>query len=52
MNTQRTKQEIEESSLHFLLGNPENFSFQRQLINAAKLPCQTLLPMQDAIQKQ
>jgi diguanylate cyclase (GGDEF)-like protein len=37
MNTQRTKQEIEESSLHFLLGNPENFSFQRQLINAATL---------------
>jgi len=37
MNTQLTKQEIEESSLHFLLGNPENFSFQRQLINAATL---------------
>ena len=37
MNTQLTKQEIEESSLHFLLGNTEKFSFQRQLINAATL---------------
>ena len=37
MNVQLTKQEIEESGLHFLLGNTENFSFQRQLINAATL---------------
>jgi len=37
MNAQRTKQEIEERGLPFLLGDAENFSFQRQLINAATL---------------
>jgi len=37
MDTQLTKQGIEERCLHFLLGNTEKFSFQRQLINAAAL---------------
>ena len=37
MNAQLTKQEIEERGLPFLLGDAENFSFQRQLINAATL---------------
>jgi diguanylate cyclase (GGDEF)-like protein len=31
------KQEIEETGMHFFLGNAEKFSFQRQLINAATL---------------
>jgi diguanylate cyclase (GGDEF)-like protein len=37
MNTQLTKPAIEESVWHFLLGDAETFSFQRQLINAAAL---------------
>lgn len=37
MNAQLTKQEIEERGLPFLLGDAENSSFQRQLINAATL---------------
>ncbi len=37
MNAKLKKQEIEESGLHFFLGNAEKFSFQRQLINAATL---------------